>query len=275
MSDAMDGAAVTDTYEPGDPSASVSAKPGRFSFDWWEARNNTGRCKAHRKNGDRCKRPVDPGAAVCGHHGARAPAVRAKARQRIEEAADRMAKLLLKMASDENVSEVVRLRAITDALSRAGITEKTALEVEVSLKPYEKIMSDLTALETGSRADYRRSRGIAEETEPVALADRTRSLDGSDSDSILDAEVIESDSGEELLRKMRAYSDRDHDDEPVTYDDPDIVSTAHLAGIPTPPGSALRPVEEANEIAAEMRVRAAQLRPARPPQWALPPGRSR
>src|SRR5829696_1283265 len=89
----------------------LSTQPVKYSFDWWEARNNVGRCKAHRKNGDRCKRPHDPGAVVCGHHGARAPAVRRRARQRLEEATDRMARELLKMATDSNVSDAVKLRA--------------------------------------------------------------------------------------------------------------------------------------------------------------------
>jgi hypothetical protein len=83
--------------------------------------------------------------------------VKAKARQRIEEAADRMARELLKMATDDNVADSVKLAAIRDALDRAGLAVKNAVEVEVGPpKPYEVIFE---RVEAGSRAEYRRSIG--------------------------------------------------------------------------------------------------------------------
>ncbi len=96
---------------------------------------------------------------MCDFHGAKAPQVKRKARQRIEEAADRMARELLKMATDDNVADSVKLAAIRDALDRAGLAARTAVSVEVGPpKPYEAIFD---SIEAGSRAEYRRSIGRA------------------------------------------------------------------------------------------------------------------
>ena len=103
--------------------------------------------------------------------------MKAKARQRIEEAADRMACELLKMATDDNVADSVKLAAIRDALDRAGLAAKTAVEVEVGPpKPYEAI---LETIEAGSRAEYRRSVGRHDDSDiedSITVVDRPRAL---------------------------------------------------------------------------------------------------
>jgi hypothetical protein len=115
-------------------------------------------------------------------HGGAAPQVKRKARQRIEEAADRMACELLKMATDDKVADSVKLAAIRDALDRAGLAAKNAVEVEVGPpKPYEVI---LQTIEAGSRAEYRRGIGrpddsgvedsTAQANQPRALGQRPR-----------------------------------------------------------------------------------------------------
>jgi len=125
---------------------------------WARSAHPERRCTAHRKNGDQCKNAARHGTNVCDFHGAKAPQVKRKARQRIEEAADRMACELLKMATDDNVADSVKLAAIRDALDRAGLAAKAAVEVEVGPpKPYEAIFE---RIEAGSRAEYRQSRGI-------------------------------------------------------------------------------------------------------------------
>ncbi|WP_319431567.1 hypothetical protein [Mycobacterium sp. RTGN5] len=128
---------------------------------WEQSLHPERRCTAHRKNGDRCKNAARMGTSVCDFHGAKAPQVKRKARQRIEEAADRMACELLKMATDDNVADSVKLAAIRDALDRAGLSAKTAVEMEVGPpKPWEQILGGLTEVVGGSRAEFRRTQGI-------------------------------------------------------------------------------------------------------------------
>ncbi|MCC9186420.1 hypothetical protein LOC73_38900 [Mycolicibacterium mageritense] len=80
----------------------------------------------------------------------------AKARQRLQEAADRMAQNLLGMADNDSgrTPSYVQLAAINSALDRAGVAEPK--EVKVTVAPFESILSDI---EGGSRDAYRRSIG--------------------------------------------------------------------------------------------------------------------
>ncbi len=141
----------------------------------------------HRKNGDRCKRAAINGGRVCTHHGGSAPAVRAKARQRLEDAADRMARELLKMAVDETVSDAVKLAAIRDALDRAGLSAKTAVSVEVGRRPYEVVFDSIMS---GSRAESRARRGARDDELnewPIPAL-----VGGVDAAPVVDAELVES-----------------------------------------------------------------------------------
>ena len=161
----------------------------KWSEQWWanaKPEVQAHRCTAHRKNGDRCKRAAINGGRVCTHHGGNAPAVKAKARQRIEDAADRMARELLKMAVDENVSDAVKLAAIRDALDRAGLSAKTAVSVAIAPKPWEVIFDDITS---GSRAESRRRRGMPDDE--LNGWPQPALVHGGDATPIVDAEVIE------------------------------------------------------------------------------------
>jgi hypothetical protein len=109
------------------------------------------------------------------------------ARRRHEEAADRRARELLKIAVDGKVPESVRITAIKDALDRAGVSARTAIDVDVTAKPYEQLLTNLPRLGGGSRAEWRRSQGIADDSD----SHRPTALPAADMSQPMDAEVID------------------------------------------------------------------------------------
>jgi hypothetical protein len=127
-----------------------------YSDDWWLDLNDQNRCVAVRRNGERCLKPANRGMTVCRTHGGAAPQVRRKAKERLELAADRMARELLGMATGAE-SEAVKLNAIRDALDRAGLGAKT--EVSVEVKPYEQLLGDISGVASISRAEHRALHG--------------------------------------------------------------------------------------------------------------------
>src|SRR4051794_29637167 len=100
------------------------------------------KCKARKSNGDPCNNSPVKGGTVCRVHGGSAPQVLRKAKERLENSAEKMARLLLQMAEDPAVPHAVRLAAIRDALDRAGVTAKQTLEVEAH---WQTIISDIVA----------------------------------------------------------------------------------------------------------------------------------
>lgn len=139
------------THEPYDP----MADPHRAS-----------RCTARRSDGEPCRAYRIPGAVVCRKHGGAAKQVLNSARIRLQNAADRLARELLKMTTDDNVADHIKLAAIKDALDRGGVSAKA--ELEITAKPFESIME---RMELGvSRAQHRRSMGIPDDTPALAAA---------------------------------------------------------------------------------------------------------
>jgi hypothetical protein len=109
-----------------------------------------------------------------------------------------MARQLLRMAVDENVSDAVKLAAIRDALDRAGLSARTAVSVEVGRRPFEVIFDDIYS---GSRAESRARRGMPDDElndcgipafkASSPFADETSNMPGGQPTDIIDAELVE------------------------------------------------------------------------------------
>lgn len=223
---ADDGRWVTD---PDDPEYQVweaapkktenleSPRLGHMEVVWSDGRTpNPARiCTATNRKGEPCRKTAIRGGNVCATHGGSTPQVKRAARVRLEMAADRMAKELLGIATDEDTPMPVRLAAIKDALDRAGVSAKTAVELEVTAKPFENVLD--AVLTGGARAESRAARGIPDDqlTDP-RWAEYV--------EDIVDAEVVE---GLEPLEPPTHPSivtlDQAHP-EPPTFSRPGLVS---------------------------------------------------
>jgi hypothetical protein len=135
------------------------------------------RCTADTQAGKPCRRYAIRGGNVCRVHGGAAPQVKAKARRRLDEAADRMARELLNIATGAE-SEAVKLAAVRDALDRAGLAAKTAVEVSVEQPPWMELLGDVAQITKAQHEAMKRG-----EFTPAAVP----ALPPAD---VLDAEVV-------------------------------------------------------------------------------------
>ncbi len=85
-------------------------------------------CKATNRQGLPCRQPAIRGGAVCKAHGGSAPQVRAKAAQRLLEAADPAAAYLAATVRNKNASDADRIKAALGILDRSGHHAKSAME---------------------------------------------------------------------------------------------------------------------------------------------------
>lgn len=110
-------------------------------------------CTARSKRtGKRCKAPSMLGGNVCRAHGGAAPQTRAKAQRRLQQAADILVQRLLGLALDGDTPDAVALQAIRDALDRAGLGAKQALELSAKpLAPWEKMWTSPTRAVRGMK----------------------------------------------------------------------------------------------------------------------------
>jgi hypothetical protein len=95
-------------------------------------------CKASRRDGERCTQWAMKGTTVCKMHGGKAPQTVQAARARLLAAADPLMAELIALAHNEKLEPSTRLRAIQDALDRAGLGARQA--VDVTVKPWEEVL---------------------------------------------------------------------------------------------------------------------------------------
>lgn len=202
------------------------------------------RCHARRTDGEPCRRYAIRGGVVCRVHGGAAPQVIANAREVLALNALHALRNLLGLADDAD-SEQVKLSANRDLLDRAGLGAKQSVEVE--LKPYEELLSDLGGIATISRAESRARRGLA--PEPPALA----------GPEVVDAEVVDDpappDMGEPHPDSPSAgRTPADEGDGPPSR-------PAFAEGDVAPrPGTALVPMEDAIAATSPRYVRSQRIR---------------
>ena len=184
------------------------------------------RCTARKRNGEPCKAMAARGATVCRVHGGSAPQVKAAAQRRLQNAADALVQRLLGFALDDgDTPPAVALAAIRDALDRAGMSTKHAVEVEVGPTPaWQQALTGLSAM---TRAESRAARGLPDDS--LAQEPPQRALTSAQADEPIDAEVI--------------------DDGPLSPP-PWRDSTEE----PPAPGNALMTMEQAAEAQAEIRA---------------------
>ncbi len=103
--------------------------------------NHPRRCHARRTDGEPCRRYAIRGGVVCRVHGGAAPQVVANAREVLALNALNALRNILGLADDAD-SEQVKLTANRDLLDRAGLGAKQSVGVEVSVQPWEEILSD-------------------------------------------------------------------------------------------------------------------------------------
>jgi hypothetical protein len=98
---------------------------------------------------------------------------------------------LLAFALDGDTSDNVALAAIRDALDRAGVSAKQALELSATTepKPYDDLLADIAGIATITRAESRAARGLpAPETPELPPPPGARALP-----ELVDAELVEPD----------------------------------------------------------------------------------
>jgi hypothetical protein len=270
------------TAAPENPSAPEPIGYRRWSEEWWENRGpgvKERRCTAHRRTGEQCRNPAILGATVCRYHGGAAKQVVRAARIRLQNAAEKMARELLGMATDPSVSDSVKLAAIRDALDRAGLKPITTVDLEVSTKPWEQVFEGISKVVAGPRetsapaleigggvlgegTDNLASESVDDADVVIGEIDDDPLPEGedevidsgyTDAESVIDVGIVNPDVDVEIMNRSPGTTTPDQDQNDLSVD-PGL--TPGPLGLSGPAGSGLMRLEDAVEAAAEMQRRA-------------------
>jgi hypothetical protein len=166
------------------------------------------------------------------------------------ENADPAVKQLADIAYDDKQSAEIRLKATLALIDRAGLSPRTAVDLEVTAKPYQTIFEELDG---GSRAAFRG------EPEP----EPQRELPPADDDGALDVEIVDADEDNWPIPEPWQDDERPADEHTEPQPSP-------FAPVNPPAPDGLMSYDAAVSAAAAMRRNAVSRRAQR----ALPPGRS-
>lgn len=238
--------------------------------DWSKYGAPERRCIRIKRSGEQCKNAAIKGSTVCMYHGGAAKHVRESARARLENASDRLAKELLGMAIDPNMTPQVKLAAIRDALDRGGLKPPTTVEIGPT-KPHEEISADI--LVGGSREAYRNG------TDSIDGLDDSPGIQGGENGYGATDYAHESfDRGTEPA----SWANADHNPHPATWADGDYgpvsgppASDQRSARASGRPPRSKRP-QGPSAVTGEEAIRQANMANGLidPDTYGLPPGRS-
>jgi hypothetical protein len=110
---------------------------------FWQNIPEERRCRGHKKTGERCQRPAILGGTVCRHHGGAAAHVKKAAQARMDNFADRAARILIGIAEAPDTPHPVKLAAVKDLLDRCGLSARTAVDVNLELPRYARLFDKI------------------------------------------------------------------------------------------------------------------------------------
>ena len=201
----------------------------------------------------------------------------------MQNAADKMARELLGMATDPDVSDSVKITAIRDALDRAGLKPVTAVDLDISTKPWEAVFEGISTVVAGPRYPETTTAIEGENTPAIEPDDeivgefdddplpeddeiepdpsRIQHDRESESDAVIDVKIVADEYTDEIMSGGIGTTTPDQDQTDLSVDPGFTPGPLGLGG---PAGSGLMTLSDAIEAASVMRRReAARLRDMR------------